>query len=51
LAILAPIYRFLARLAAFYQGRADALLLHQVSEYSQIDYPQLAASLSPQVDF
>lgn len=50
LGLLSPLYRFSARLAAFYQARADALRLHQVA-YRGVSILRLIAVLTPDFDF
>jgi hypothetical protein len=51
LGIIAPLYRFSARLAAFYRSRADILSLHQISGYKRIGIDQLSPIFTPTFDF
>jgi hypothetical protein len=51
LGILAPLYRFSARLATFYQARADILRLHQVPGYKQTGIVRLSPIFTPIFDF
>jgi len=48
--LLSPLYRFSARLAAFHQGRADALRLHKVG-YRDVSIVNLVEALTPKFDF
>ncbi len=48
--ILTPLYRYNLRLAAFYDGRADALMLLSTSLKSN-GFISLAGALSPSLDF
>jgi len=49
--IFAPTYRYLARLAAFYTARADALQLYQGSAYTQVGFVRLITALTPNFNF
>jgi hypothetical protein len=49
--ILAPLYRFSARLATFYRARADILILHQMPGYKQIGIARLSPIFTPTFDF
>ena len=51
LGILAPLYRFSARLATFYQARADVLRLHQMPGYKQTGIVRLSPIFTPTFDF
>jgi hypothetical protein len=51
LSILAPLYRFSARLATFYRARADILILHQIPGYKQISMTRLSPIFTPAFDF
>jgi hypothetical protein len=51
LGILAPLYRFSARLATFYQGRADMLRVHQLPGYKQTGIARLSPIFTPTFDF
>jgi hypothetical protein len=48
--ILAPLYRFSVRLAAFYQAKADALRLHEIA-YKQTSFASLSSALTPPMEF
>jgi hypothetical protein len=49
--ILVPLYRFSARLAAFYQSRADILIMHQITGYKRTGIEQLSSIFTPTFDF
>jgi hypothetical protein len=51
IAILAPLYRFSERLAAFYKSRSDSLRLYQVSGYKHTGIIHISAMLTPNVDY
>jgi hypothetical protein len=51
LGIIAPLYRFSVRLAAFYRSRADILRLHQIPGYKQPGIVQLSPIFVPTFDF
>jgi hypothetical protein len=51
LGILAPLYRFSARLAIFYQARADVLRIHQTTGYKQTGIVRLSPIFTPTFDF
>jgi hypothetical protein len=48
--ILSPLYRFSARLSAYYQARADALRLHQIA-YQKTNIVHILDAFTPQFDF
>jgi hypothetical protein len=48
--VLAPLYRFSARLAAFYQAKADTLQLHEVA-YKKTSFANLSSALTPPMEF
>jgi hypothetical protein len=48
--ILAPLYRYCLRLAAFYDARSDAVLL-QYAKVSTAPFEEVAASTTPMLDF
>jgi hypothetical protein len=48
--ILAPLYRFAARLAAFYQAKADTLRLHEIA-YKHTSFASLSSALTPPMEF
>jgi hypothetical protein len=49
--ILVSLYRFSARLAAFYQSRADILIMHQITGYKRTGIEQLSSIFTPTFDF
>jgi hypothetical protein len=51
LGIFAPLYRYSARLSAFYSARADALQLYQGTSFVQVGFTRLSSSLTPNFDF
>lgn len=48
--ILASMYRFAARLAAFYQAKADTLRLHEIA-YKHTSFASLSSALTPPMEF
>jgi hypothetical protein len=48
--VLAPLYRFSARFAAFYQAKADTLQLHEVA-YKKTSFANLSSALTPPMEF
>jgi hypothetical protein len=50
--IFAPLYRFAARLSAFYRARADAIRLQRtVYKQQATSFVRLSGILTPQIDF
>ena len=50
ISILAPLYRFSVRLAAFYLAKADALRLHEIA-YQKTSFASLSSALTPPMEF
>jgi hypothetical protein len=51
LGIFAPLYRYSARLSAFYTARADALQLYRGTPFAQVGFIRLSSNLTPNFDF
>jgi hypothetical protein len=51
LGILTPLYRFSARLATFYQLRADLFRVHEIAGYKRPGIVQLSSIFTPTFDF